>query len=116
MVPVPLLEQNGEASNRIYLTERYERLFAWYRGDGWFFDGENRSFDLYNAWGFQLYNAFFAHIDPNWKAQFGERIRKVSHEFFSMYPYLFGRDGGPVAWGGRRAIASPFSDPLVGRF
>ncbi len=99
MVPVPLLEQNGEASNRIYLTERYERLFAWYRGDGWFFDGENRSFDLYNAWGFQLYNAFFAHIDPNWKAQFGERIRKVSHEFFSMYPYLFGRDGGPVAWG-----------------
>ena len=99
MAPVPLLDQNGVASNRAYLSERYERIFAWYRGDGWFFDGENRTFDLYNAWGFQLYNGFFAHIDPHWRAQFGERIRRTSQEFFGCYPYLFGRDGGPVAWG-----------------
>jgi len=99
MAPVPLLEQNGVASNRAWLSERYERLFAWYRGDGWFLDGENRTFDLYNAWGFHLYNEFFAHIDPCWRAQFGDRIRKTSQEFFNCFPYLFGRDGGPLAWG-----------------
>jgi hypothetical protein len=99
MAPVPLLDQHGVASNRAYLTDRYERLFAWYRGDGWFFDGENRTFDLYNAWGFQLYNNFFARHDPIWKEQFGERIDRTTGEFFLSYPYLFGRDGGPVAWG-----------------
>jgi hypothetical protein len=99
MAPVPLLDRNGVESNRAYLTDRYERLFAWYRGDGWFFDGENRTFDLYNAWGFQLYNEFLAHTDPVWRDRFGERIHRASQEFFRSYPYLFGRDGGPVAWG-----------------
>jgi hypothetical protein len=99
MAPVPLLDQNGVDSNRAYLTGRYDRLFAWYRGDGWFFDGENRSFDLYNAWGFHLYNEFFVRIDPVWRARFGRRISEASREFFRGYPYFFGRDGGPVAWG-----------------
>jgi len=99
MAPVPLLEQHGIASNRSYLTDRYERLFAWYRGDGWFIDGENRTFDLYNAWGFQLYNNFFARHDPAWRERFGERIATTTRDFLLSYPYLFGRDGGPVAWG-----------------
>jgi len=99
MMPVPILEKNGVESNRAFLTGMFERLFNWYRGDGWFIDGGNRSFDWYNLWGFQLYNNALVHFDRPWNLQFGKRVRETTARFLESFPYLYGRDGGPVPWG-----------------
>ncbi|HUU28815.1 MAG TPA: DUF2264 domain-containing protein [archaeon] len=99
MMAVPVLDQNGMDSNREFLTSMFERLFNWYRGDGWFIDGGNRSFDLYNLWGFQLYNNALVKFDEKWNRQFGERVRETTALFLKSYPYLFGRDGGHIPWG-----------------
>ncbi|MGI8636343.1 MAG: DUF2264 domain-containing protein, partial [Segetibacter sp.] len=99
MIPLALLEHNGYDANRPHLTKMFERLMGWYRGDGWFIDGNNRGFDYYNLWGFQLFNEVLYKFDPVWRKQFGERIKETTVKFLETYPYLFGRDGGPIPWG-----------------
>lgn len=99
MTPVPLLERYGMASNRAFLNDMFERILAWYHGDGWFLDGSNKGFDYYNLWGFQLFNHMLVHLDPEWRALFGERIRETTLAFEGSLPYLFGRDGAPVPFG-----------------
>jgi hypothetical protein len=96
---VPLLEQNGLPSNRELLTKQYEHLMGWYRGDGWFMDGSNRSFDYYNFWAFQMYNGILYRYDCKWREQFGERIKTTTAAFLKTLPYLYGKDGGQIPWG-----------------
>ena len=107
MIPAALLEKNDMASNRQHLTSMYERLMGWYRGNGWFLDGNNRTFDYYNLWGFQLFNGVLYQYDATWKAQFGDRIKTTTGEFLKTLPYLYGRDGGPIPWG--RSLAYRFA-------
>jgi hypothetical protein len=108
MVPVPILEQYGKPSNRALYTELLEKMLGWYRGDGWFIDGNNRGFDHYNFWGFQLYLNVLCHFDGPWRDKFGERFRTITKEFLQTAPYFYGRDGGPIAWG--RSLAYRFAD------
>jgi hypothetical protein len=90
LMPVPVLEANGWESNRIYHTQMLERLFGWYRGDGWFIDGRNGGFDKYNAWGFQLYNQAIYRFDASWRARFGERIKESARNYLQSTPYFYG--------------------------
>jgi hypothetical protein len=99
MVPVALLEKYGYDANRKHLTQMFERLLGWYRGNGWFIDGNNGGFDYYNLWGFQLFFQVLDRFDVKWHDQFGDQINKLSARFFETLPYLFGRDGGPIPWG-----------------
>jgi len=99
MVPVALLEKYGYDANKEHLTQMFERLLGWYRGDGWFIDGNNGGFDYYNLWGFQLFFQVLDRFDAKWHDQFGGKINKLSTRFFETLPYLFGRDGGPIPWG-----------------
>lgn len=90
---------NGLKSNREHHTAMMERLLGWYRGDGWFIDGNNRGFDYYNFWGFQLFNQIVYKYDPIWKEQFGERIQETSSRFLEVAPFLYAKSGGQIPWG-----------------
>jgi len=65
------IEKNGADGNREMHTRRLEKLLGWYRGDGWFIDGNNRGFDYYNFWGFQLFNQMILRYDPVWSEAYG---------------------------------------------
>ena len=108
MFATALLEKYGVESNREHHTRMFGRLMGWYRGDGWFIDGGNRGFDYYNLWGFQLFNQMLYRYDPVWREQFGEEIQRTSSRFLETFPYLFGRDGGPIPWG--RSLSYRFAN------
>ena len=103
LVAAPVLERYGARFGVTYdrerLTRIFERLLNWYRGDGWYIDGGNRTFDYYNLWGFQLYNNLLCRYDAGWRKRFGERVAHATREFQKSFVYLYGRDGGPVPWG-----------------
>ncbi len=99
LMGVPLLEREGISYDRERMAGIFERLLNWYRGDGWFIDGGNFTYDYYNLWGFQLYNNALCQFDPGWKERFGERVRRTTGEFQRSYTHLYGRDGGPIPWG-----------------
>ncbi len=117
MMAVPLLEKHGRPVNRVFLTRIFNRLLNWYRGDGWYIDGGNFTFDYYNWWGFQLYNHALLHFDPLWRDEFGSQIKQASGYFQEALPYFFGRDGGPIPWGRsvtyRFAVLSAIGYPLL---
>ncbi len=96
-----LIEKYGAGidSNRKHHTQMMNRLLGWYRGDGWFIDGNNRGFDYYNLWGFQLFNQMIYKYDPIWKEQFGDRIQETTSHFLEVIPYQFARSGGQIPWG-----------------
>lgn len=90
---------NGIESNREHHTHMINRLLGWYRGNGWFIDGNNRGFDYYNLWGFQLFNQMIYKYDPAWKEQFGNKIQDIASRFLKVVPYQYARSGGHIPWG-----------------
>ncbi|MGW2519568.1 DUF2264 domain-containing protein [Streptomyces sp. NPDC001617] len=101
------------------------RLDDWYRGGGWYTDGDGRKFDYYNAWALHLYPVLWARIagpraDPDTVARHRTRL----HAFLGVHQYFFGSDGAPVhqgrsltyrfaaaapLWAGALADATPLS-------
>ncbi|MYW70424.1 DUF2264 domain-containing protein [Streptomyces sp. SID8379] len=88
------------------------RLDDWYRGDGWYTDGDGQKFDYYNALALHLYPALWARIagpraDAGLVAVHRERLRA----FVDVHQHFFGSDGAPVHQGRsltyRYATAAP---------
>ncbi|MEV4374359.1 DUF2264 domain-containing protein [Nonomuraea sp. NPDC049637] len=63
------------------------RIEPWYAGDGWYADGDNRSFDHYNGWAMHLYPALLAHLSGQGSP--GPRLRR----FLESYALTFDQDG-----------------------
>lgn len=79
-------------------TERALYLMeTWYRGDGWYADGDGRAFDHYNGWALHLYPMLHAHLsgDTVLAERFGPRLR----EHLESFSLLFGGDGAPIHFG-----------------
>jgi hypothetical protein len=70
---------------------------GWYRGEGWYADGDGRAFDHYNGWALHLYPVLDAHLggDGGLAARYGDRLRAHLDGFASM----FGADGAPLHYG-----------------
>ncbi|MEU2896581.1 DUF2264 domain-containing protein [Streptomyces sp. NPDC001273] len=72
-------------------------LEGWYRGDGWYADGDGRAFDHYNGWALHLYPVLDAHLagDAAASTHYGARLR--TH--LESYALMFGADGAPLHFG-----------------
>ena len=100
LMAIPVLQRYGKTNpRREYLTAIFDRLLNWYRGDGWYIDGGNFTFDYYNLWGFQLYNNALCYFDSQWKGLYGERVKASAARFLESFRCLYGRDGGPIPFG-----------------
>ncbi|NUR93352.1 MAG: DUF2264 domain-containing protein [Nonomuraea sp.] len=71
------------------------RIEPWYLGQGWYSDGDNRSFDHYNGWAMHLYPALLDHLSGEPRPVYRERLR----EFLSGYALTFPPDGGMLYQG-----------------
>jgi hypothetical protein len=84
----------GDAETARARSRALELLETWYRGQGWYADGDGRAFDHYNGWALHLYpvlDAYLAGID----APQGPRLR----EHLESFSLLFGADGAPIHFG-----------------
>ncbi|PRH77113.1 hypothetical protein C6N75_22010 [Streptomyces solincola] len=87
----------GDAETARAVQRGLGLLEGWYRGDGWYADGEGRAFDHYNGWALHLYPVLHAHLagDEGLLAHYGDRLRLHLRSFAA----LFGGDGAPVHFG-----------------
>ncbi|MEV0635517.1 DUF2264 domain-containing protein [Streptomyces sp. NPDC050619] len=113
----------GAPHSRGEIDAGLARLDDWYRGGGWYTDGDGRKFDYYNAWALHLYPVLWARIagpraDPDTVTRHRDRLS----EFLTTHQHFFGSDGAPVhqgrsltyrfgttapLWAGALADASP---------
>ncbi|WP_031139382.1 MULTISPECIES: DUF2264 domain-containing protein [Streptomyces] len=90
----------GAPHSRSEIDAGLARLEDWYRGDGWYTDGDGRKFDYYNAWALHLYPVLWARIagpraDPRLVAEHRARLRALLHD----HQHFFGADGAPLHQG-----------------
>ncbi|GAA1316849.1 DUF2264 domain-containing protein [Streptomyces sanglieri] len=87
----------GDAQTARAKERALELLEGWYRGDGWYADGDGRAFDHYNGWALHLYPVLDAHLsgDAGLSAHYGGRLR----EHLEGFSLLFGGDGAPIHFG-----------------
>ncbi|MEA5367653.1 DUF2264 domain-containing protein [Amycolatopsis sp., V23-08] len=84
----------GDAETARARDRALELLEGWYRGDGWYADGDGRAFDYYNGWALHLYPVLDAHLAGK-PAHHGERLR----EHLNSLRLWFGADGAPLHFG-----------------
>ncbi|WP_328535612.1 DUF2264 domain-containing protein [Streptomyces sp. NBC_00344] len=87
----------GDAETTRARERAIELLDGWYRGQGWYADGDGRAFDHYNGWALHLYPVLDAYLsgDPVLSAHYGGRLR----EHLEGFSLLFGADGAPLHFG-----------------
>ncbi|MFJ9815660.1 DUF2264 domain-containing protein [Streptomyces sp. NPDC101151] len=95
-----------------------ERIEDWYRGGGWYTDGDGRKYDYYNGWAMHLYPVLHAWLaeDAELLEVYGGRLER----HLADYARLFGGDGAPMHQGRsltyRFATAAPlWLGALTGR-
>ncbi|MCS7484073.1 DUF2264 domain-containing protein [Umezawaea endophytica] len=84
----------GDAETVRARTRALELLETWYRGQGWYTDGDGRAFDHYNGWALHLYPVLDNHLAGTGTAH-DARLR----EHLDGFSHLFGADGAPVHFG-----------------
>ncbi|EWM10595.1 DUF2264 domain-containing protein [Kutzneria sp. 744] len=84
----------GDAETAHARARALELLDTWYRGDGWYSDGDGRAFDHYNGWALHLYPVLDAHLTGKVDVH-GERLRRHLADLALM----FGGDGAPLHFG-----------------
>ncbi|MCL2550940.1 MAG: DUF2264 domain-containing protein [Actinomycetia bacterium] len=100
VVTEEFLASVGAPHRRAEIDAGLARLDDWYRGDGWYTDGDGQKFDYYNAWTLHLYPVLWARIagpraDGMLVATHRERLRR----FLETHQYFFGADGAPIHQG-----------------
>ncbi|MFJ9582438.1 DUF2264 domain-containing protein [Streptomyces acidicola] len=100
VVTEEFLASVGAPHSRAEIDGGLARLEDWYRGGGWYTDGDGRKFDYYNAWALHLYPALWARIaGPRASPALVDRHRARLREFLTAHQHFFGSDGAPVHQG-----------------
>ncbi|WP_037569603.1 DUF2264 domain-containing protein [Phaeacidiphilus oryzae] len=87
----------GDARTAHAIERGHGLLDDWYRGGGWYTDGDGAAFDHYNGWALHLYPLLHAHLskDQELLERYGSRLA----EFLEGFGLLFDADGAPVHQG-----------------
>ena len=81
------------------IEHHLDELEAMHRGDGWFIDGGNESYDHYNAYAFHIYGLWWASRYGGRDPERARRWIRLAEQFLPAYATLFGASGEPVPIG-----------------
>ncbi len=99
------------------LDFRLLQIAEFYRGDGWYVDGPDAEFELYNAWMFGWHYLLWAWIDGERRPDHSRLVLERGRSFIDGFLHFFGANGSYPAWGRsvvyRFAALAPFA---VGHF
>ncbi|MGF1338975.1 DUF2264 domain-containing protein [Streptomyces flavovirens] len=87
----------GDAETARARQRALDLLEVWYRGQGWYADGDGRAFDHYNGWALHLYPVLDAYLsgEKELSAHHGGRLS----EHLEGFSLMFGADGAPLHFG-----------------
>ncbi|MBP2471725.1 hypothetical protein JOF53_000597 [Crossiella equi] len=84
----------GDELTRRVRERALELLETWYRGDGWYADGDGGAFDHYNGWALHLYPVLDAHLAGD-VSPLGPRLA----EHLAGFGLMFDGNGAPLHLG-----------------
>lgn len=97
----------GQPGDAAQIDAFFDRLEYLHRGNGWFQDGINQSFDYYNAYAFNFYGLWWAHLHGGRNPTRARRWREWARSFTRDYEHFFAASGEHPAFG--RSITYRFN-------
>ncbi|MEX0321596.1 MAG: DUF2264 domain-containing protein [Puniceicoccaceae bacterium] len=94
-------------ADAISVDKWFKELEGMYRGQGWFMDGMNQSYDHYNSYAFHFYGLLWSHLFGESNPERKKRWCSWATEFLEEYQYLFAASGEHPAFG--RSITYRFN-------
>lgn len=87
----------ADAETRYVIARGLGLIDQWYRGEGWYSDGEGEAFDHYIGWALHLYPVLHARLraDTALEEKLGARLE----EFLGSFARTFDRNGAPLYFG-----------------
>ncbi|GAA1946554.1 DUF2264 domain-containing protein [Microbacterium aquimaris] len=87
----------GDDRTRAVIDRGLALIDTWYRGRGWYSDGDGEAFDHYVGWALHLYPMMHAHLrgDALLLGRLGERLE----QFLASFSHMFDRTGAPLYMG-----------------
>jgi len=89
------------------LDFRLRQTSAFYTGDGWYVDGEEAEYELYNAWMFGWHYLLWAEIDGDRLPEHRKQVLERAKSFIAGFQYFYGSNGSYPVWG--RSIVYRFA-------
>ena len=86
------LENVGRAYDKNRLSETLAKLETFYKGDGWYSDGDTRMYDFYIAWAMHYYGLIYG--KSTGETKYLERARLYAKDF--MYWFSVEGDAVPI--------------------
>lgn len=97
----------GRPADRAAIAHWMDEMELMYRGQGWFMDGMNQSYDHYNAYAFHFYGPLWIHLYGHRDPPRVERWKGWSRAFLESYQHSFAPSGEHPAFG--RSITYRFN-------
>ncbi len=91
--------KRGLAVNEAAEQESLDLIESCFRGDGWYVDGANNTYDLYNPFAFHFYGMVYAQFASERDPERCERFRSRAREFAMQFLPFFREDGSFVPFG-----------------
>ena len=92
------LQAVGVGWDHAAVSRDLDQLESFYRGDGWYVDGNHGRFDYYNAFALHFYGLLYATLVPEGGPR-AERWRQRADDFAGSFLAWFSRDGAAVPYG-----------------
>jgi hypothetical protein len=97
----------GRWADRASIDHWFEEMELMVRGQGWFMDGMNQSYDHYNAYAFHFYGPFWSYLYGDRDPARKERWLAWNRQFLDSYQHSFAPSGEHPAFG--RSITYRFN-------
>ena len=83
----------GEPVDDRHIDEGIDRMLAWYRGDGWYSDGEGHAFDRYTGWAIHWHLLHWAEIDGDRRPEVRDLVVERARTWLRDLPAYAAEDG-----------------------
>ncbi len=97
----------GQPVSEADLDFRLAEISSFYKGDGWYVDGDGQEYELYNAWMFGWHFFLWAWIDGDRRPELRDLVLERGRAFIHGFQHFFGANGAYPAWG--RSIVYRFA-------
>jgi hypothetical protein len=88
-----------------------DRMLAWYRGDGWYTDGDGHAFDRYTGWVVHWLLMLWASIDGGRRPDVRDRVLQYAREWLTDVPAMVAADGAVPQFGRSLGYRFAFAGP-----
>lgn len=93
------MKQCGMSYSQEMIDEDFNTINSFYKGDGWYYDGEETQYDYYVSFAIHYYSLVYMHFTEDEEPERASIIKDRATQFAQTFKYWFDGDGEALPFG-----------------